>query len=178
MSNLADLILGIAKNVGAPIIKGLLETATPGIVSDIGGKIIDQIAGKAGVSADQLPDLIKREPARVDAAVIAAESAMPEMMALWSKGVDGQFALLQAEAKEGFFHAGWRPATMWLIAALWSWALFGGPVANHFVRLPIELPDLGKLAWLTTVYMALYMGGHTVKSVAESYFNAFKGGRS
>jgi hypothetical protein len=178
MSDLARILASIAKNVGAPLIKGVLDTVAPGIVSDIGGKIIDAVAGKAGVSAEALPELIGREPARVDAAVMAAERDMPEMIALWSKGLDGQFALLQAETKEGFFHAGWRPATMWLIAALWSWALFGGPLANHFVRLPIEMPDLGKLAWLTTVYMALYMGGHTVKSVAESYFNAFKGGKN
>jgi hypothetical protein len=168
MSAIAAIVLKVAAEIGAPMIKGMLENAAPGMVSEIGGKIIDAVAGKAGVAPERLPELAIAEPETVSAAVSAVEANMPELVALWSKGLDGQFALLGAETKEGVLQSAWRWGWMYLLGFFWVWKIVLLPVINHFLRLPIETIEAAILMTLTSWFLALYMGGHTLKEVAKS----------
>jgi hypothetical protein len=51
---------------------------------------------------------------------------------------------------------------MWLIGFFWLWSLVVLPMLNGVFRLGVPLPPFDSLMALTGIYMALYMGGHTV----------------
>ena len=58
---------------------------------------------------------------------------------------------------------------MWLLAALWTYAFMGRPLANAAFGWSIEALDTGVLMTVTTVYVGLYMGGHTIKDIAAKW---------
>jgi hypothetical protein len=95
------------------------------------------------------------------------EAMMPEMIALYAEGLEGQFALLQAEQKGHWLGWAWRPAMMWLLAFLWLWQPVILHVANAVWKIALPPADPATLLGLTSVYMALYMGGHTIKDFAR-----------
>jgi hypothetical protein len=175
--NIAERLAAIAAKVGAPVIKGLLQATTPGVVSDIGGRIIDEIAGQAGVSAEQLPDILESNPRLVESAVVAIEADMPRLIALWEAGIQGQFALLQAETQKGGWDSAWRWGWMYLLGFFWLWLIVVVPVLN------LMLPDPGlvmtvsvtTVLTLTSWFIALYMGGHTLKELGTNIRDAFVG---
>lgn len=179
MSVIATILAGVAAKAGAPIIKGILEAAAPGPVSEIGGKIIDAIAGQAGVDPGGLEGLSKTDPGRLEAAVSATEAAMPELIALWETGVQGQFALLQAETKKGGLESAWRWGWMYLLGFFWLFLAVLVPVANLVLPEPgirLIVPPAEMLT-LTSWFIALYMGGHTLKELGMNVRDALTGGK-
>lgn len=120
------------------------------------------IAGKAGVEPDALPGL----PAdKLEAAIRAAETETPELIAAWSRQQELANELMRDEIEKGpFWNWAWRPLTMWLIGFLWLWSLVLVPALNAALAASVPL-HLSELVWLTTAYMALYMGGHTAKEI-------------
>lgn len=165
MSALAAILIGVAGKVGAPIVKELLERHVGGAGAAIGGAVIDAIAGKAGVAPDALPGLPSDQ---LEAAVRAAEADTPELISAWARQQELANELMRTEMDKGpVLSWAWRPLTMWLIGFLWLWSLVAVPVVNATLRgsVPIYLDEL---VWLTTAYMALYMGGHTAKEIATT----------
>lgn len=162
MSALAAILIGVAGKVGAPIVKELLERHIGGTGAAIGGAVIDAIAGKAGVPPDGLPGL----PAdQLEAAVRAAEADTPELILAWARQQELANELMRAEMDKGpVMSWAWRPLTMWLIMFLWAWSLVIVPMVNAALAASVPI-YLQELIWLTTAYMALYMGGHTVKEL-------------
>lgn len=162
MSALAAILAGVAARVGAPIVKELLEHHVGGAGAAIGGAVIDAIAGKAGVQPDALPSL----PAdRLEAAVRAVEAETPELVAAWARQQELANELMRAEMEKGpALSWAWRPLTMWLIGFLWLWSLVLVPLVNSALAAAVPV-YLQELIWLTTAYMALYMGGHTAKEI-------------
>ena len=77
---LASILIEAATKVGAPIVKQLLEKHLGGTAGEIGGMIIDAIAGKAGVAPDDLPSVPAKD---LEAAVAAAEAETPQLVATW-----------------------------------------------------------------------------------------------
>lgn len=160
MSALPAILAGIAARVGAPIVKQLLERHIGSTGAAIGGAVIDAIAGKAGVAPDALPALPAEQ---LEAAVRAVEAESPDLVIAWARQQELANELMRAEMDKGAsWNWAWRPLTMWLIGFLWFWSLVLVPALNAALgaAVPVYLSDL---TWLTTVYMALYMGGHTAK---------------
>lgn len=162
MSALATILAGVAARVGAPLVKELLQRHIGGTTASIGGAVIDAIAGKAGVEPGALPGL----PAeRLEAAVRQVEAETPELIAAWTRQQELANELMLAEMdKEPFWSWAWRPLTMWLIGFFWLWSLVLVPALNAALSASVPL-HLSELVWLTTAYMALYMGGHTAKEI-------------
>ena len=98
----------------------------------------------------------------------------PELIQLWQAGLAGQFALLQAEQREAWYQSAWRWGWMYLLAVFWIWRIMIVPVLNHGAATPIEAIDLAVLLTLTTWFISLYMGGHTIKALGESAINAVR----
>lgn len=74
--------------------------------------------------------------------------------------------MLQRDSRGHWLERAWRPAMMWLLELLWLWGLLLAPLINAFsAPAYVALPPFETLLGLTGLYMALYMGGHTVKSV-------------
>jgi hypothetical protein len=179
MSVLAGILAGIAAKVGAPIIKGILEQTVGGQVSEIGGKVIDEIAAQAGVARDQLEATIELHPESINAIVKETEADMPRLIALWQTGLQGQFALLQAETAKGGLDSAWRWGWMYLLGFFWAWLIVIVPVLNLFMRLSGSAATLEMIVTISTVltltswFIALYMGGHTLKELGTNIRDAF-----
>ena len=171
MSVLAGIILGVATDLGLPLIKKILEPR----IGKAGGALVETVirtvAEKAGVEPARLPEL---EPRVIAEAVDAAEAEMPEIIALYATGLEGQFALLQAEMKEGFWQSAWRWGWMYLLAIFWTFYLLIFPVVEALTGVPIQRVDIAVLMTLTTWFISLYMGGHTIKSLGQSAIDAVK----
>jgi len=166
MSALTTILIGAAAKVGAPIVKSILEDRIGGAAGELGGVIIDAIAGKAGVSVDEL----ERLPAtKQEEAIKAVEEQSPEIIAAWTaQQREANRLMLEEMKKETPFGWLWRPAGMWLLHGLLAWLVVVRPLINAVMealgaRAGIEMGmDLGTFTAIYTIYIGLYMGGNTV----------------
>ena len=171
MAVIGTILATIAAEVGAPIVREILTKRIGPKGGELAETVIKTVAGKAGVAPEELetvsgPDL--RE------AVKATEKDAPELIALWSAGLEGQFALLKAEMKEGFWQSAWRWGWMYLLGLFWIFYLLIFPIVEASTGMPIQRVDIAILMTLTTWFISLYMGGHTIKSLGESAINAVR----
>jgi len=164
------IVLEVAKRVGAPLIVDLLKRhlgeKAGGIAGTLAEQVIDTIRDKTGAaSADWAT------PEQLESAVLATETEMqPELMQAYVDAHANAVRLQLAEMEQGgaIWTWAWRPATMWLLAVFWLWSLMVVPLVNAALRASIPV-YLEQLIWLTTTYMALYMGGHTIKAGIEQW---------
>lgn len=169
MSAIASILIGVAAKVGAPIVKGILEQHVGGAASDIGGAVIDAIAGKAGVPPEQLEHL---PPAVLENAVASIEHETPELLLAHIEQQKETNKLMLAEMQgESAFGWMWRPAGMWLMLACVGWLMFVRPLLNaalwgmgSTIQIEVGL-DIATFLGIFTVYTSLYMGGHTALKV-------------
>lgn len=171
MSGLAVILAGIAAEVGAPLIKRILEPKIGSAGGALAETVIKTIAEKAGAEPVDLPAL---DRPRLETAIKQAEAEAPELIAVYAAGLEGQFALLQAETREGLWQSAWRWGWMYLLAAFWIWRIIVLPVLNRAAAQPIEPIDLSVLMTLTSWFIGLYMGGHTIKELGRSVAEAAK----
>ena len=158
-----SVLIAAATRVGAPVVKSLLEMYVGGAAADIGGTIIDAIAGNAGVAPNDLPGL----PAeKLDAAVKATEGQTPDLIVAWNVQQAQAIALQRAEMdkSEAAWTWAWRPAWMWFLGFLWLFRFVLVPVTDAALSSSMaEALPLDALFWVTTVFSGFYMGGHTLK---------------
>ena len=158
------ILLEKAGKAAGPLVKKILagEVGNGQLLETL----IDSIAGEAGVSRDKLPEL----PAdQLGDALKRFEPASADMLQQWVAGQSLMQADLAGERDkaEHWFGWAWRPGWMWLLGFLWTWGLVVRPLVNAAFDASIETLDLSVLTMLTTVYVGLYMGGHTVKEVVK-----------
>lgn len=175
MSAIGGILAGVAAKVGATLVKSVLEEKIGGTAGKAGGLLVDTVVGtiaeKVGVPVEQLPSLPEKQ---LEKAVLDVEPVMPELIALWQAGVQGQFGLLMAEQREAWYQSAWRWGWMYLLAFFWIWRIVIVPIVNSRSAVQVEAIDLAVLLTLTTWFISLYMGGHTVKALGESAINAVK----
>ncbi|KQZ14327.1 hypothetical protein ASD44_09755 [Mesorhizobium sp. Root554] len=169
-----SILIDAAAKVGAPVVKSLLEKYVGGAAGEIGGMIIDTIAGHAGVPADELPGLSSD---RIEAAVAATEAETPELLVQWNVQQKQAIDLMRAEMDKGgpTWTWAWRPAGMWLFLGLVAWYVAMIPLVNVVLglagadeRLGLVV-DVSVFATLFVTYLGLYMGGHTVKDAMAKW---------
>lgn len=173
MSATAAILAGIATKIGAPIVKGLLEQFIGGKGAAIGGTIIDAIAGKAGVPADELASVPE---AQLEQAVRQVERETPELILAWNEQQRQAHDLMRAEMEAGpFWSWAWRPGGMYLLGFFWLLYVLIYPSLNLFLRLfgsSASLETLVDVATLMTVsggFITLYMGGYTALRGIEKW---------
>ncbi len=174
MTPILAIIVAAAAKAGAPLVKAIVEKHAGPLAGTLAGSVIDQVATRVGVPAEELA---QADPDVVEWAVRSVEAVTPEMIALWQSGLSGQFALLQAEQKEGFWQSAWRWGWMYLLAFLWICAFLLFPLLRAFGFF-IEPIDPAQLLTLTGWFISLYMGGHTVKELGKQAVDAVKTWRS
>lgn len=169
MSAVAAVILATAAKVGAPIVGSLLKYAIGGAGGEVAENVIKSIADRLGVEPDQLPTVSAED---LGNAIKEVEAAAPDLLPLWIKGIEGQFALLEAETKEGPWQSGWRWGWMYLLGFLWIWRIIILPVTNAVFGSQIEAIDLAIMLTLTSWFIGMYMGGHTIKELGKNVIDA------
>lgn len=170
MAPILAIILAAAAKAGAPVVKAIVQKHAGPLAGTLAGSVIDQVAAKVGVPAE---DLAQADPTAIESAVRTVEAETPEMVALWQAGLAGQFALLQSEQAEGFWQSAWRWGWMYLLAFLWLCAFLFFPLARSLGFL-IDPIDAAQLLTLTGWFISLYMGGHTVKEIGKQAVEAVR----
>ena len=166
MSMIIPLLVGIAAKIGAPLVRGVLEKSIGRTGAELAGEIIEAIAERAGTTAQNLPELGED---KLGEAIAKTEADMPAILSAWNESQRMALDLQKAEMERGgWFSWSWRPAGMWLILGLWFWAMLVHPLANA-AGAALGPPDLAVLMNFTALFLALYMGGHTVKAVVDSW---------
>lgn len=160
---MSSVLTALALQIGVPLIAQVLTRRIGATNTALVTDVVGAIANRLGVTVAEAEVMADENPPRVIDAMRQTEQAMPEMIALHAAALEGQFALLQAEQRGPWWGWAWRPLTMWLLAFLWLWSIVILHVINAIWRIALPQPDLAILFSLTGVYMALYMGGHTIK---------------
>jgi hypothetical protein len=166
---LASILIDVAARVGAPIVKSLLEKHVGGAAGEIGGMVIDAIAGKAGVTPDKLQN---QDPKILETAVRDVEAAAPDLIVAWNVQQRQAIELMRAEMGNGrsWWMWAWRPAWMWFLGFLFLFRLVLVPVTDAILGSSIAAGvDLSTMMTLTAWFMGLYMGGHTVKDALAKW---------
>lgn len=162
-------LAGIALNAGLPVLEKILSRK----LGDAGGQLatdaLRAIAERLKIAPEDVEAEADRRPGAVIEAMREVERMTPELTALYAAGLQGQFALLQAENAEPLWARAWRPLGMYLILFLWTWNIVLLHVANAIWKIALPPAPYDALGWLTGVYFGLYMGGHTVKDVVQKW---------
>ena len=170
---LAPLLATVASSVGAPLVErilaGRIGAENAGLVSGV----VSTIANYAGAMPDELPELHRDKPDVLAAAVTAAETDAPELIALYASELESKTTLLLAEMKEPRWTWAWRPLGMYGIGALWFWNVIVLHVLNAVFKIALPQMPLGELFNLTALFLGLYMGGHTVKDAVGKVASRF-----
>jgi len=158
------ILLPIAEKVGATVVKALLAKAGVKGFDGAVDAIVGTVAEQAGLKPEALPEAT---PGQLEAAIVKTEQIAVSDPAIMQAFVDSQrlsVDLQRAEmTAEPAWTWAWRPAWMWMLALIWLYAFLLRPIANATTGASIEAVDLSMLMTLTGAYLALYMGGHTIK---------------
>lgn len=159
-------LIGLAAQAGAPMVRDILARRLGPANGRLAGEIVEAVASRAGIEVHDLDAAAAAGNEDVRDAIEKVElSEAPEMIALYVAEAEARVALLQGEEREAPWRSAWRPGTMYLLGIFWLWALILQPVLDA-IGPSVASIDLGTLFNLTLAYLGLYMGGHTVKSVA------------
>lgn len=164
----AAVLIPIFAQIGAPILKGIIEKHVGGKAGDLAGTVIDAVAGKIGVEAKPgaIEQAYENAPESVGKAIREVEQQnSAEWLNLHSKALEYQFGLLQAETKAGGLKDGWRWGWMYFLGILWAWQVIG-------TALDLKVISISVLMQLTGWFIALYMGGHTLKELGKNAVEA------
>ena len=163
-------LLALAAQAGVPLLKGILARRFGDARGRLAGEVIDAIAARAGVpDAAALDALIETTPGNVIEAMREVEREVPEKFSVLLRDTEGRIALLEAEQQEGGWRSAWRPAGMYVIGFLWAWNAVLLHIANALWKIALPPMPFSELVQVTGLYMGLYMGGHTVKDLAEKW---------
>lgn len=161
----AGALIGLARQVGAPLVRDLLARRLGGENATLATDVAAAVARRAGVDVGSLEAVAATAPAAVEQAIREVEAhEAPELLRLYALEAEARVRLLEGKG-EAPWKSAWRPGMMYVIGGLWIWALVGQPVIDTAGPAIAPVP-LDTLFNLTLVYLSLYMGGHTVKAVA------------
>ena len=152
----------IALQTGLPMVERILSRKLGDAGGQLASTVVRSIATRLSESPENLEALVAQNPGRVIDAMREVERSAPEILAAYDRDLQLQLATLEAEQDEPTWHKAWRPGWMYLLGFLWLWNLVLLHVANAFWKITLPpLPTTDLLA-LTGMFLALYMGGHTV----------------
>lgn len=167
-------LIALALQAGLPTIASILQRKLGDAGGTLATDVLTTIASRAGAKVEDLEKMADENPGKVLDAMRQVEPMTPELIALYTKGLEHQFTLLQAEMAEGGWKAAWRPAGMWFVLFLWFYQIVGLHVANAIFKIALPACPWDQLLYFTGLYMGLYMGGHTVKDIAAKFAGAGK----
>lgn len=167
-------LVALALQAGFPVVRSILSRKLGDKGGELVAEVLAAVASRAGVKPDELETLAETTPGRVIDAMREVEAMTPEMISLYTSGLEHQFALLQAEQAEGGWTSAWRPAGMWMIGFLWLYNVIFLHIANAVFRIALPPMPFEQLMQLSGLYMGLYMGGHTIKDVVAKWAGSGK----
>lgn len=162
-------LIALALKSGLPSISKLLAKKIGDPEGQLATRVIEAIATRAGISPEGLSAAVEERPGLVIDAMREVERAAPELIEAYDRDLQLQLATLAAEQDEPVWMRAWRPAGMYLLGFLWLWNSVLLHVANAIWKTALPPMPFTDLIQLSGLYMALYMGGHTVKDVVKTW---------
>lgn len=169
-----SILAALALQSGLPLIGAILKQKLGDQNGTLASDVISAIATRAGVQPDGLEAMVADNPGKVIDAMRHVEPMTPELVALYTKGLEHQNQLLMAEHEEGGWKAAWRPLGMYFVMLLWAWQVVILHVCNAIWKIALPPMPYEQLVTFTGLYMGLYMGGHTLKDMAAKWVGAGK----
>lgn len=171
------LLMTLAAEIGAPMIERILGSRIGQGNAELAQQVITRIARSAGVqSGPELDALMLESPESVRDAIIDVETQTPELLALYAQGLEFQMAQLSSEQNDPLWYRAWKPGGMYLVGFLILWNAVILHSLNAAFKIALPPVEWSIILQLATLYLGLYMGGHTVKDVASKW--VAKGGRA
>lgn len=135
------------------------------IAGPFGASIGGALAGILGV--DPTPDAVGGSVVENPSAVQRAEADPPPQLSAWLETHARIAESLTATetSRENWFSWAWRPALSWLLGFLYLWNGVLLPVANAAFIAGIAPMPWDQLTAFTGIWVVIYGGGHTVKSI-------------
>ncbi|WP_323780109.1 3TM-type holin [Thalassovita sp.] len=162
-------LISLATSVGAPFVRDILSRKIGAGNTQLAEDVITAIAARAGVEPVNLDRLATTDPETVTDAILRTENIAPEMVATYNRELELQAALIEAEKNDPVWVRAWRPLGMYFTMFLWGWQIVILHVLNAIFKTALPPADWQAMTLWTTLYLSLYMGGHTVKSVASTF---------
>ncbi len=160
---------------GASVLLPILIRSGADILAEIVGKkspaaavVVKKVADALGTAATPEAIVEKYEAAPQAAADVikTVQTSDEDYWRYLSGAAAAQAELFKREdERESFFSWGWRPAMSWQLIVLWLWAGLGQPVLNAVTGLAIAPMPFDSLVAYSGLWLAIYGGGHTIKSV-------------
>lgn len=169
ISGMGAVVLDTAIKVGAPLVKSILQKSlggsTGGILADV---ILDKVSDKVGVPVEKLDTV---NPGRLELAVREVERETPEIINAYleTQREMNRMQIAELDKSESTWTWAWRPAWMWLLGFLWVYAFVLQPLIKAALITSLMLIDVSVLMTVTGIFVTFYMGGHTAKSVVETW---------
>jgi hypothetical protein len=160
----------ILVKVGAPILKRILEDDIGGTTGKVGSVVVDAIGGALGVepTPEAIAKKYEEDPAGTAAAIQNVEASRDWALYLVAANASRDRLLEREDKRESFFAWGWRPAMSWLVIFLFGWAMVLVPTVNAAFDAAIVAPSTADILQFAGIWLVIYGGGHTIKSVMGS----------
>lgn len=163
-------LTALAVQAGFPILQKILSGRLGDANGQLAADIIAAIAGRVGIAPEQLDQVQADQPGKViDAMREVERSVAPEKIDLYAKEIEARMQMMEADAVEPLWARAWRPGWMYLLGIFWLWNIALLHIANAIWRIALPPVPFDQLLGLTSVFMGLYMGGHTVKDVISKW---------
>jgi len=152
-------------SVGKQVVAAGAPTIGAALGGPIGAQVGSVLATVLGVDATPaaVGDAVAADPARIEQVEAAPGADLTGWLMLHAQMAAG-LATSEA-ARESWFSWAWRPAMSWLLIVLWAWALLVQPLLEAMTHLGIPAVPYDQLLGLSGIWLAIYGGGHTLKSI-------------
>jgi len=164
-------LLPILADVGAPILKRLIQQKMSGLAAAGADMAVDTIAKSLKVEStpEAIVDAYNDAPEQVGQLIRDVESINSDVWAQYLiAATEARAELFAREDSKTFFHDGWRPAMCWLLIWLFLSNATILPIINAVFKTSIPLTDWQHIIAFASVWLVIYGGGHTAKSVFGS----------
>lgn len=152
-----------------PIIALLLQYA-PDLIGLFAGEKTGAAVGKVTDAAKVVfgtddPKAIEQAVALDPKAAEAFVEKARQELAYLIRANQAQSALALAEAAKSFWHSGWRPALSWQLLVMWNWNVWAAWLIQTLSGVPVPIVPYEHLLAFSGLWLAIYGGGHTLKSI-------------
>jgi hypothetical protein len=184
----------ILLKVGAPILAKIVGQRFGKDAADIAQVGLEALAEQLGVepTREAIETAVRANPNEATVAkVVAVEERMPELILAQAErmraGNDQQRLtneLLLSQQQAGGWKSNWLYAWQWFLMLCWCWTLLLVHILNAALRLAagdaagLPAPEVGNLLTLTTLYLGLHMGGHTVLELVRNKWGGAFGAKA